>query len=112
MRVAVYLRVSTTEQAESLDTQERGVLAWCASHGHTVVATYRDVGVSGAEWARRKRERNTPLAVWRSAERCDRPSARSVLAGSAGFWRVGGGVRSRASARRTHPRRELRARSP
>lgn len=53
MRVAVYLRVSTEEQAQGVDTQERGVLAWCAAQGHAVVATYRDIGVSGAEWKKR-----------------------------------------------------------
>lgn len=53
MRALVYLRVSTEEQASSVDTQEQGARAWCAREGHDVVATIRDVGYSGAEWERR-----------------------------------------------------------
>lgn len=53
MRVALYLRVSTDEQASSVETQERGAHTWCEAQGHEIVATYRDVGVSGAEWTRR-----------------------------------------------------------
>ena len=53
MRVAVYIRVSTDEQASSAEAQETGALAWCAAQGHSVVATYRDIGHSGAEWKRR-----------------------------------------------------------
>lgn len=52
-RAALYLRVSTDEQASSLDAQESGARAWCERHGHTVVQVYRDEGVSGAEWLRR-----------------------------------------------------------
>lgn len=54
MRVAVYIRVSTDEQASSAEAQESGALAWCAAQGHEVVATYRDIGHSGAEWVRRR----------------------------------------------------------
>ena len=53
MRVAVYVRVSTDEQASSAEAQEFGALAWCAAQGHSVVATYSDIGHSGAEWKRR-----------------------------------------------------------
>jgi len=53
MRALVYIRVSTDEQAQSAETQERGALAWCAAQGHAVVETVRDVGYSGAEWVRR-----------------------------------------------------------
>lgn len=53
MRAAIYLRVSTDEQRESLDAQERGARQWCERGGHSVVAVYRDEGVSGAEWAQR-----------------------------------------------------------
>lgn len=49
-RAAVYLRVSTDEQRESLDAQERGARQWCERTGASVVAVYRDEGVSGAEW--------------------------------------------------------------
>jgi DNA invertase Pin-like site-specific DNA recombinase len=52
-RAAIYLRVSTDEQRESLDAQERGARAWCERTGAAVVAVYRDEGVSGAEWTRR-----------------------------------------------------------
>jgi DNA invertase Pin-like site-specific DNA recombinase len=54
MRVAIYVRVSTDEQASSAEAQESGALAWCAARGHSVVATYRDIGHSGAEWVRRR----------------------------------------------------------
>lgn len=54
MRAAVYVRVSTDEQASSAEAQESGALAWCAAQGHSVVATYRDIGHSGAEWVRRR----------------------------------------------------------
>jgi len=53
VRALIYLRVSTDEQASSVDTQEQGARAWCAREGHDVVATIRDVGWSGAEWERR-----------------------------------------------------------
>lgn len=53
MRALIYVRVSTDEQAQSAETQERGALAWCAAQGHAVVETVRDVGYSGAEWVRR-----------------------------------------------------------
>ena len=46
-RAAIYLRVSTDEQRESLDAQERGARQWCERGGHCVVAVYRDEGVSG-----------------------------------------------------------------
>ena len=54
MRVAAYIRVSTDEQASSAEAQESGALAWAAAQGHAVVATYRDIGHSGAEWVRRR----------------------------------------------------------
>ena len=46
MRVAVYLRVSTTDQDP--ETQGREVRAFIAAHGWEAVETYQDVGVSGA----------------------------------------------------------------
>lgn len=46
MRVAIYTRVSTDEQAKddklSLSDQEQRCRAWCAENGHTVVRVYRD----------------------------------------------------------------------
>ena len=53
MRAALYLRVSTDEQASSLDAQESGARAWCERTGHAVVHVYRDEGVSGGEWKHR-----------------------------------------------------------
>lgn len=69
MRVALYIRVSTDEQASSAETQERGALAWCAAQGHNVVATYRDIGHSGAEWVTRP----NILALQIDAKRTPRP---------------------------------------
>lgn len=50
MRAAIYVRVSTDEQAQSAEAQERDARRWCEAHGWSVVEVYRDVGVSGAEW--------------------------------------------------------------
>lgn len=69
MRVAVYIRVSTDEQAQSAETQERGALAWCDRAGHAVVTTYRDIGHSGAEWVHRP----AILALQADAQRTPRP---------------------------------------
>lgn len=53
MRVAIYTRVSTEEQASSAAAQESGARAWAEREGHVVVVAYRDEGVSGGEWVRR-----------------------------------------------------------
>lgn len=53
MRAAIYVRVSTEEQASSASAQEDGARLWCAREGHVVSIVYRDEGVSGGEWARR-----------------------------------------------------------
>jgi DNA invertase Pin-like site-specific DNA recombinase len=53
MLAALYIRVSTDEQASSAAAQEEGARGWCAREGHRVVAVYRDEGVSGGEWVRR-----------------------------------------------------------
>ncbi len=53
MRVALYIRVSKDEQAQSAETQERAAHGWCAANGHSVAQTYRDIGISGAEWVHR-----------------------------------------------------------
>lgn len=52
-RAALYIRVSTDEQAASAEAQEAGGRAWCAKNDHEVAAVYKDVGVSGAEWVKR-----------------------------------------------------------
>ena len=54
MRAALYIRVSTDEQASSAEAQESGARAWAEARGHSVVAVYRDIGHSGAEWVRRR----------------------------------------------------------
>lgn len=54
MKTAIYIRVSTDEQASSAEEQERGARAWCERNRHTVVQVYRDIGQSGAEWVKRR----------------------------------------------------------
>src|ERR1022692_4389750 len=46
-RVAVYLRVSTSEQ--TTQNQRRELEAAAARHGWNVVATFEDAGISGAK---------------------------------------------------------------
>lgn len=49
-RVAIYARVSTTEQAEegySIDEQERILINWCNDKGYIVHQVYADRGISG-----------------------------------------------------------------
>lgn len=51
LKVVVYVRVSTAEQADegvSLAAQEARCRAYCAAFGHEVVAVVTDAGVSGA----------------------------------------------------------------
>lgn len=50
MKVFLYLRVSSEEQAKhgySLDAQYDALQAFCEKHGHVVVGVYRDEGISG-----------------------------------------------------------------
>ena len=47
MRVALYLRVSTS--AQTVENQERELAAVAAARGWQVVETYRDEGISGAK---------------------------------------------------------------
>lgn len=48
-RVALYLRVSTTEQAQghSLDSQRSALIAWANSEGWEISAVFEDAGASG-----------------------------------------------------------------
>ncbi|MGM1446275.1 recombinase family protein [Bacillus cereus group sp. BceL305] len=49
-RVAIYARVSTTEQAEegySIDEQERLLSDWCTNNGYIIHQVYADRGISG-----------------------------------------------------------------
>jgi len=50
MKVAVYLRVSTTDQDP--ETQGREVRQFVSAHGWEAVETYQDVGISGARASR------------------------------------------------------------
>lgn len=54
MRAALYLRRSTDEQADSLDTQEDLGRRFAAARGLTITARYTDTA-SGAEWAADRR---------------------------------------------------------
>lgn len=48
-RVVLYLRVSTIRQAQhdvSIPDQRQQGEAWCAAHGHELVETFVDAGVS------------------------------------------------------------------
>jgi DNA invertase Pin-like site-specific DNA recombinase len=46
-RVALYLRVSTTEQ--TVENQQRELEAVADRHGRNVVAVYTDAGISGTK---------------------------------------------------------------
>ena len=52
MIAAIYIRVSTAEQAEegySLPAQERQLRKWCDDHEHVVYNVYADEGISGKD---------------------------------------------------------------
>ena len=52
MRVVIYIRVSTLDQARegySLAAQERALRAWCAEKNYDVVKVYADEGISGKD---------------------------------------------------------------
>jgi len=52
MQVAIYIRVSTLDQARegySLAAQEKTLRAWCDSHSHIVYNVYADEGISGKD---------------------------------------------------------------
>ena len=56
MRVAIYVRVSTEDQARegfSLDAQEKRLNAYCKVRGWDVAGIYRDEGFSGTNTGRR-----------------------------------------------------------
>lgn len=54
-RAAIYARVSTDEQAQSVETQEREARRYAEARGWSIdeAHVYRDVGASGAEWLNR-----------------------------------------------------------
>lgn len=52
MKVAIYIRVSTTEQAEegfSLAAQEKSLVKWCCDHENEVYNVYADEGISAKD---------------------------------------------------------------
>lgn len=52
VNLVAYLRVSTDRQADEgfgLDVQEASIQRWAAGAGHTIVASFRDEGISGAK---------------------------------------------------------------
>lgn len=52
MRAAIYIRVSTLDQARegySLAAQERTLVMWCSEHGYEVYGIYPDEGISGKD---------------------------------------------------------------
>jgi DNA invertase Pin-like site-specific DNA recombinase len=54
MKLIGYIRVSTDAQVErgdSLEDQAERITTWCERHGHTLIDTYSDNGVSGAKEA-------------------------------------------------------------
>lgn len=56
LRVAIYIRVSTLDQAEngySLDMQERTLRKWCTDKKYQVIEVYSDKGISGKSIAHR-----------------------------------------------------------
>lgn len=90
MRVAIYARVSTDEQAQSAEAQERDARRFCESRGWSVVEVYRDIGVSGAEWDSRpeiararldieREPRPWDALVVRDLDRIGRDTARTLL---------------------------------
>lgn len=56
MRVAIYIRVSSLDQARegySLAAQEKTLRKWCDDHRHEVYQVYEDAGISGKDIAHR-----------------------------------------------------------
>jgi DNA invertase Pin-like site-specific DNA recombinase len=49
VRVALYLRVSTGDGAQTTENQRRELETWAATQGHRVVHVFEDFGVSGAK---------------------------------------------------------------
>jgi DNA invertase Pin-like site-specific DNA recombinase len=50
MRLVAYLRTSTGNgNGDSLGAQEDACREWATAHGHEVVSTFEDRGVSGGE---------------------------------------------------------------
>jgi DNA invertase Pin-like site-specific DNA recombinase len=86
MRVALYLRVSTS--AQTVENQERELAAVAAARGWQVVETYRDEGISGTKG----RDRRPGFdRLWKDAARRKfdvvAAGASTGLAGRSPTWR-------------------------
>lgn len=60
-RVAIYIRVSHDEQVKhglSLDSQQKTLEAYCNKHGHRIVGTYIDEGLTARKTLRKRVEFN------------------------------------------------------
>jgi DNA invertase Pin-like site-specific DNA recombinase len=65
-RVAAYIRVSTTRQAEadlSVPDQIRAAEAWCAARGASIVTTFVEAGASGLDEDRPEFQRMLEMAT-------------------------------------------------
>ena len=51
--VAVYYRMSTNQQEDSIERQRSQVEPYCQAHGYTIVREYKDEGIAGDEILRR-----------------------------------------------------------
>ena len=72
MRVALYIRVSTEEQAVhglSVDDQKDSLQKWAEENKHKVVDYYVDAGVSGRKSVSKRPELQRLLSDVRSEER-------------------------------------------
>ena len=78
MKAALYLRVSTVEQAEegySLPAQDAKLRAYCAAQGYDIAGVYEDAGISGKSIVAReglqnmlhdaKRNKFAAIIVWK-----------------------------------------------
>ena len=72
-RAALFLRKSTDEQADSIDTQRTNAEAWCATRAFEVVARYEEHGVSRTEFSPEKRH------VWHEMQAAARRRAFDVV---------------------------------
>lgn len=91
MRAAIYARVSTEEQAQSVEVQESDARRFAVARGWHVVEVYRDEGVSGADFVTRPaflrmmrdlagESRPWDVLVVRDLDRIGRDQARTVIA--------------------------------
>lgn len=91
LQAAIYARVSTDEQAQSVETQEADGRRFCESRGWAVASVYRDEGVSGANFTTRPAllhlllDAEHPSRAWdvlvvRDLDRIGRDQAHTIIA--------------------------------